>query len=90
MIDDPGSSCYNQYVLVYTGCKEVGGVHMSLEEKLLKDFSTLPEDKKLEVIEFVEFLKSKNQTNIGLAERIKNPVITRILTMFRRNHVQGN
>ena len=37
---------------------------MSLEEKLLKDFSTLPEDKKLEVIEFVEFLKSKNQTNI--------------------------
>jgi len=27
---------------------------------------------------------------LGLAERIKNPVITRILTMFRRNHVQGN
>jgi hypothetical protein len=27
---------------------------------------------------------------LGLAERIKNPVITRILTLFRRNHVQGN
>ena len=30
------------------------------------------------------------QTYVGLAERIKNPVITRILTLFRRNHVQGN
>jgi protein associated with RNAse G/E len=37
---------------------------MSLEEKLLKDFLTLPEDKKLEVIDFVEFLKSKNQTKL--------------------------
>jgi hypothetical protein len=37
---------------------------MSLEEKLLQDFATLPEDKKIEVIDFVEFLKSKINTPI--------------------------
>lgn len=34
---------------------------MSLAEKLIKDFETLPEDKKIEVIDFVDFLKNKNQ-----------------------------
>jgi hypothetical protein len=33
---------------------------MSLEEKLIHDFQTLPQDKKLEVLDFVEFLKFKN------------------------------
>ncbi|CAG7614107.1 hypothetical protein PAESOLCIP111_01677 [Paenibacillus solanacearum] len=37
---------------------------MSLEEKLIQDFLTLPEDKKLEVIDFVEFLKTKIQNNL--------------------------
>lgn len=32
---------------------------MSLEEKLLKDFLSLPEDKKIEVIDFVEFFQDK-------------------------------
>ncbi|MCU6791961.1 hypothetical protein OB236_07460 [Paenibacillus sp. WQ 127069] len=37
---------------------------MSIEEKLLQDFLALPEDKKLEVIDFVEFLKSRNQNKL--------------------------
>lgn len=41
-----------------------GGVAMSIEEKLLQDFLALPEDKKLEVIDFVEFLKSRNQNKL--------------------------
>ncbi|MEW9673934.1 DUF2281 domain-containing protein [Ammoniphilus sp. 3BR4] len=44
---------------------------MSLEERLLKDFQTLPEDKKLEVLDFVEFLKSKNKKQLeGLMDEI--------------------
>ena len=34
---------------------------MSLEEKLLKDFQSLSDDKKREVIDFVEFLKTRNR-----------------------------
>lgn len=45
---------------------------MSLEEKMLQDFLTLPEDKKLEVIDFVEFLKTKNQNNL---ERMMDDII---------------
>ncbi|MCY9665463.1 DUF2281 domain-containing protein [Paenibacillus alginolyticus] len=37
---------------------------MSLEEKLIKDFLALPEDKKIEVIDFVEFLKTRNEDNL--------------------------
>jgi Protein of unknown function (DUF2281) len=37
---------------------------MSLEEKLLQDFITLPEEKKIEVMDFVEFLKSKSKQPI--------------------------
>lgn len=33
---------------------------VSIEEKLIQDFLALPDDKKLEVIDFVEFLKSRN------------------------------
>nr|WP_275983684.1 DUF2281 domain-containing protein [Paenibacillus hamazuiensis] len=35
-----------------------------MEEKLLKDFLALPDDKKIEVIDFVEFLKAKSQTKL--------------------------
>lgn len=45
---------------------------MSLEEKLLEDFLTLPEDKKLEVIDFVEFLKTRNQDKL---ENLMNEII---------------
>lgn len=34
---------------------------MSLAEKLIKDFEQLSEDKKKEVIDFVEFLKIKER-----------------------------
>lgn len=37
---------------------------MSLAERLIKDFETLPEDKKIEVIDFVDFLKNKDQKKI--------------------------
>ncbi|WP_281886526.1 hypothetical protein [Paenibacillus sp. YYML68] len=39
---------------------------MSLEEKLLRDFLALPEEKKQEVIDFVEFLKIKNERKLDL------------------------
>ncbi|MCT4592677.1 MAG: DUF2281 domain-containing protein [Anaeromicrobium sp.] len=38
---------------------------MSLAEKLIKDFETLPDDQKREVIDFVEFLKEKSQRELG-------------------------
>ncbi len=34
---------------------------MSIEEKLLHDFKSLPADKKVEVIDFVEFLRAKSR-----------------------------
>jgi uncharacterized protein YfbU (UPF0304 family) len=37
---------------------------MSLAEKLIKDFEELPEIQKREVIDFVEFLKIKNQKKL--------------------------
>jgi hypothetical protein len=37
---------------------------MSLAEKLLKDFEQLPEEKKREVIDFVEFLKTKTRNEV--------------------------
>jgi uncharacterized protein YfbU (UPF0304 family) len=37
---------------------------MSLAEKLIKDFEELPETQKREVIDFVEFLKIKNQKRL--------------------------
>lgn len=37
---------------------------MTLAEKLLKDFQELPEEKKQQVIDFVEFLKSKQQQEL--------------------------
>lgn len=37
---------------------------MNLAEKLLSDFNSLSEDKQLEVIDFVEFLKQKKEANL--------------------------
>lgn len=37
---------------------------MTLAEKLLQEFQELPEDKKQQVIDFVEFLKSKQQQEL--------------------------
>jgi len=37
---------------------------MNLAEKLIRDFESLPEDKKLEVIDFVDFLKNKDQIKL--------------------------
>ncbi|MEL7632905.1 DUF2281 domain-containing protein [Sporomusa sphaeroides] len=37
---------------------------MTLAEKLLQDFQGLPEEKKQQVIDFVEFLKSKQQQEL--------------------------
>lgn len=37
---------------------------MSLAERLIKDFEELPEIHKREVIDFVEFLKQKNQKRL--------------------------
>ena len=40
---------------------------MTLAEKLLKDFEKLPEDKKRQVIDFVEFLNNKHQNELAIA-----------------------
>jgi uncharacterized protein YfbU (UPF0304 family) len=37
---------------------------MSLAEDLIKNFNELPDDKKKEVIDFVEFLKVRSQKNL--------------------------
>jgi Asp-tRNA(Asn)/Glu-tRNA(Gln) amidotransferase B subunit len=37
---------------------------VSLAEKLIKDFEELPETQKREVVDFVEFLKIKNQKKL--------------------------
>jgi hypothetical protein len=37
---------------------------MTLAEKLIGEFEQLSEEKKLEVIDFIEFIKSKEQRNI--------------------------
>lgn len=45
---------------------------MSLAEKLIRDFEELPEIQKREVIDFVEFLKIKNQRRL---EKMMDEVI---------------
>lgn len=37
---------------------------MTLADKLLQDFQELPEEKKQQVIDFVEFLKNKQQKEL--------------------------
>lgn len=46
---------------------------MTLAEKLIQEFEQLPEDKKREVIDFVEFIKMKQQREI---ESLMDNVIT--------------
>jgi len=38
---------------------------MTLAEKLLQEFQELPEDKQLQTIDFVEFLRAKEQKELG-------------------------
>jgi uncharacterized protein YfbU (UPF0304 family) len=38
---------------------------MSLAERFLKDFEELPEEKKKEVIDFIEFLKMRDKNELG-------------------------
>ncbi len=38
---------------------------MSLAERFLKEFDELPEEKKKEVIDFIEFLKMKDRNELG-------------------------
>ena len=38
---------------------------MTLAQKLNEEFDSLPEDKKQEVIDFIEFLKEKWQKEVG-------------------------
>lgn len=38
---------------------------MSLAERFLKEFDELSEDKKKEVIDFIEFLKMKDKNELG-------------------------
>jgi hypothetical protein len=46
---------------------------MSLAEKLMGEFNELPDDKKQEVIDFVEFLKQRTEKNIdSLMNKIIN------------------
>ena len=37
---------------------------MTLAEKLIKDFEQLPDDKKKQVIDFVDFIKTREQKEI--------------------------
>ncbi|MDF2985277.1 MAG: hypothetical protein K0R50_787 [Eubacterium sp.] len=46
---------------------------MTLAEKLIKEFEQLTEEKKKEVIDFVEFVKAKEQKEI---ENLMDSVIT--------------
>ncbi|SFB61657.1 Protein of unknown function [Cohnella sp. OV330] len=53
---------------------------MSLEEKLLQDFLSLPQEKQIEVMDFVEFLKSKNKSKI---ENVMDDIINENIEALR-------
>jgi hypothetical protein len=44
---------------------------MSPEQKLLEKWRSLPKDKQEEVLDFVEFIHSKNAAKIPLGERLR-------------------
>lgn len=52
-------------VVVYSRTKKAydsavnGGYDMSLTEKIIKNVKTLPESKQIEVLDFVEYLRSR-------------------------------
>ena len=44
---------------------------MSLAEKFIKEFEALPEERKKEVIDFIEFIKAKESKSLdGMMDRI--------------------
>ncbi len=53
---------------------------MTLTEKLIKEFEELPEPKKAEVIDFVEFLLKKEETEM---EKLMDDVISENLPAFK-------
>lgn len=53
---------------------------MTLTEKLIKEFEELPEPKKAEVIDFVEFLLKKEETEM---EKLMDDVISDNLPAFK-------
>lgn len=53
---------------------------MTLTEKLIKEFEELPEPKKAEVIDFVEFLLKKEEAEM---EKLMDDVISENLPAFK-------
>ncbi|MCP3795913.1 MULTISPECIES: DUF2281 domain-containing protein [Paenibacillus] len=53
---------------------------MSIEEKLIQDFLALPDDKKIEVIDFVEFLKNRSNKQM---ESIMDDIVNENIEALR-------
>lgn len=53
---------------------------MTLAEKLIIEFEKLPEEKKMQVIDFVEFLKQKDDKNV---EALMDKIIVENLEAFK-------
>lgn len=53
---------------------------MSLEQKLINDFLSLPQEKQMEVIDFIEFLKTKSTPQI---ESIMDDIINENLEALK-------
>ncbi|MNW40718.1 hypothetical protein D3C74_178370 [compost metagenome] len=53
---------------------------MNIEEKLIQDFLALPDDKKIEVIDFVEFLKNRSNKQM---ESIMDDIVNKNIEALR-------
>lgn len=53
---------------------------MSMSESLIKDFQELSEEKQREVIDFVEYLKNKDKSNM---EKVINEVLAQNAETFK-------
>lgn len=53
---------------------------MSIEEKLIQDFLALPDDKKIEVVDFVEFLKNRSNKQM---ESIMDDIVNENIEALR-------
>jgi len=53
---------------------------VSLEQKLINDFLSLPQEKQMEVIDFVEFLKTRN---ISKTESMMDDIINENLEALK-------
>ena len=60
------------YNIIVKTSKYKEWLFMTLSERLLQTFNVLPEDKKQQVIDFVEFIKAKNQIEL---ENLMNTII---------------